>query len=161
MDKLYELKEKLCKELESYADEKISGSTLKEIDTLAHATKNICKIIEAKEEEYSEASYRGSSRRGSYAERGSYEGGSNRGGSSYRGSYEGSMESRWEDPMAEESSYARGRGRGARRDSMGRYSRDDGKHQKVVEELRELQRMSNNELDKEKYDSLIHLVESM
>lgn len=60
-----------------------------------------------------------------------------------------------------ESAVARGRGRGARRDSMGRYSRDDGKHQKVVSELKELQRMANNELDKEKYDSLIHLVESM
>lgn len=165
MHKLYELKEKLCKELESYAEEKISGSTLKEIDTLAHAIKNICKIIEAKEEEeYSEAYARrggsmardgGSSRGGSYAQ----------GGGSFRGSYEGSNESRWGNSMAEESyeggSYARGRGRGARRDSMGRYSRDDNKHKKVVDELRELQRMSNNELDKEKYDSLIHLVESL
>lgn len=165
MQKLYELKEKLCKELESYAEESVSASTLKEIDTLAHAVKNICKIIEAKEMEgYSGAeggSYRGSSYGG-----GSYRGGSYaQGGGSYRGSYEGSMESRWEDPMAQDSyegsSYARGRGRGARRDSMGRYSRDDGKHKKVVDELKELQRMSNNELDKEKYDSLIHLVESM
>lgn len=147
MHKLYELKEALCKELESYAGGNISSNTLKEIDTLAHATKNICKIIEkCEEEEYSEA----------YAMAN---------GGSYRGSYGGSMESRWEDPMAQDSyeggSYARGRGRGARRDSMGRYSRDDGKHQKVVSELKELQRMANNELDKEKYDSLIHLVESM
>lgn len=163
MQKLYELKDKLCKELESYASENISSSTLKDIDMLAHATKNICKIIEkCEEEEYAEAyamanggSSRSSYRGGSYAQ----------GGGSYRGSYEGSMESRWEDPMAQDSyegsSYARGRGRGARRDSMGRYSRDDGKHQKVVSELKELQRMANNELDKEKYDSLIHLVESM
>lgn len=165
MQKLYELKEKLCKELEGYASEPISASTLKDIDMLVHATKNICKIIEkCEEEEYAEAyamanggSYRGSYRGGSYAQ----------GGGSYRGSYdEGSMESRWVDPMEprtyeQQSSYARGRGRGARRDSMGRYSRDDGKHKKVVDELKELQRMSNNELDKEKYDSLIHLVESM
>lgn len=40
-----------------------------------------------------------------------------RGGRSYRGSYDGSYEGE---------SYARGRGRNARRDSMGRYSRDDG-----------------------------------
>ena len=157
MHKLYELKEALCKELESYAGGSISATTLKEIDTLAHATKNICKIIEkCEEEEYAEAY--------AMANGGSYRGSYGRGGS-YRGSYEGSMESRWEDPMAQDSydggSYARGRGRGARRDSMGRYSRDDGKHQKVVSELKELQRMANNELDKEKYDSLIHLVESM
>lgn len=43
---------------------------------------------------------------------GSYDGGPYRGGRSYRGSYDGGM------------SMARGRGRTARRDSMGRYSRD-------------------------------------
>ena len=46
-------------------------------------------------------------------ERGSYERGGR--GGSRRGSYEGSYEG---------SSYARGRGRNARRDSMGRYSRE-------------------------------------
>lgn len=166
MHKLYELKKNLCKALESYADEGVNKSNIDEIDKLAHATKNVCKVIEdAEMEEYSERySMDEYSGRGySMAEGGSYRG--SYGDGSYRGSYEGSMESRWVDPMEprtyEASSYARGRGRGAKRDSMGRYARDDGKHQKVVEELKELQRMSNNELDKEKYDSLIHLVESM
>ena len=52
----------------------------------------------------------------SYDDGMSYERGGNRGGRSYRGgSYDGSYDG---------GSYARGRGRNARRDSMGRYSRD-------------------------------------
>lgn len=71
--------------------------------------KNLGKIIESYEEdEYSGANYDGMSYRDDMSYR-------NRGGS-YRGSYEGS--------------YARGNGRGrgsnARRDSMGRYSRERG-----------------------------------
>lgn len=74
--------------------------TLDVIDKLAHAGKNVCKIIEAcEEEQYSEAMGGGSYRSmphfrmvGSYANDGSY------------------------------GSYARGRGAGARRDSMGRYT---------------------------------------
>lgn len=148
MDKLYQLKEMLCEELESYADRDLSATTMKSIDTLAHAIKNICKVIEAAEEEsYSSASYRGgSSRRGSYAERGSYEGGSSRG--SYAeagGSYEGN------------SSYARGRGRGARRDSMGRYSRDE----EMVAQLRELYNMANDEMQRDSIKKIIKLAESM
>lgn len=65
MKKLYELKENLCDELESYADKGINASNLQTIDTLAHAAKNVCKIIESAEEaEYSE--------RGSYADGWSY-----------------------------------------------------------------------------------------
>ena len=101
MHKLYELKESLCKELENYAGKSISIASLKEIDLFAHAIKNICKIIEAKEmEEYSEGYARaagGSYRGGSY-QGGSYRGGSYAQGGSYRGSYDESMESRWEDP---------------------------------------------------------------
>lgn len=69
MHELYELKEKLLRELGEYGRKELSPSTLTMIDTLAHATKNICKIIESADEEYSEeggSSYdrRGSSRRG-------------------------------------------------------------------------------------------------
>jgi len=95
MHKLYELKEKLCKELESYAGEKISPQNLKEIDTLAHSIKNIDKIIASKdEEEYS-------NRRSMRSERGSYAD-----GNSYRDSYRSAEYSR-------------------KRDAMGRYSKDD------------------------------------
>lgn len=84
MHELYELKEMLCKELEEIGGKgELTAGSLETVDTLAHALKNIDKIIENKEEEeYS--------------------------GRSYDGSYR---------------SYARGR-TNARRDSMGRYSRD-------------------------------------
>jgi hypothetical protein len=67
MHKLYQLKEMLCEELESYGDrDKLSSSSLDTVDKLAHATKNVMKIIEGCEEE-------------KYSERGrSYEGTSNR-----------------------------------------------------------------------------------
>lgn len=155
--KLYELKERLCKELESYAEEKISGSTLKEIDTLAHAIKNICKIIEAKEEEkfYEAYARRGGSNAGGSTARGggSYRGGSyaQAGGGSSRGSYAeagGSYEG---------GSYARGRGRGARRDSMGRYSRDE----EIVAQLRELYDMANDEMQRDSIRNIIQMAESM
>ena len=101
MHKLYELKDTLVKELERYADNPtLDLQTLDIIDKLAHAGKNVCKIIETcEEEQYSEAMGGGSYRSmphfrmaGSYANDGSY------------------------------GSYARGRGAGARRDSMGRYT---------------------------------------
>lgn len=55
MHELRGLKEKLCKELKSYNDKELNTTTLASIDTLAHAIKNIDKIIEAYEME--DASY--------------------------------------------------------------------------------------------------------
>lgn len=124
MHKIYELRDMLCKELEAYGErDDLTTSTLEVIDKLAHAIKNIDKIIEA-EGEMEE----GYSSRNSYDGMGSwaYAGGGGGGGSSRRSSrYSG------------RSSYAR------RRDSMGRYSsrrgysRADGA-QDMVMELREL-----------------------
>lgn len=124
MHELYEIKEKLMKELEEYASQDMSAGSLEVIDKLAHAIKNICKIIEAYEEEegYSEDG-RGGSYRYSYEGDGSgnrrysYEGG--RGGSYARGG-------------------GRGRGRNARRDSMGRYSRAEDDMDSMIMELREM-----------------------
>ena len=85
MTELYELKDMLCKELEEYGGKaEMSAGDLNTIDTLAHALKNIDKIIETKEDDEGYS--------------GRYDGGYNR-------------------------SYARGR-TNARRDSMGRYSRE-------------------------------------
>ena len=55
MHKLYQLKEMLCEELEQFGDrDKLTQSSLETIDKLAHACKNVCKIIESKQsEEYS------------------------------------------------------------------------------------------------------------
>jgi hypothetical protein len=76
MDKLYELKEMLCRELEKYAGKELSANNLEYVDKLAHAIKNIDKILEADEGSYE---YRGSYRRGmsnrNYRD-GSYEDGS-------------------------------------------------------------------------------------
>ena len=105
MHEIYELKEKLMKELEEYGSQEMTAGSLQVIDTLAHSIKNICKIIEAAEmEEDGGSSYYGG---GSYARGGR--------GNSMTG-YENGQ------------SRARGRGRNVRRDSMGRYSRryDDG-----------------------------------
>lgn len=115
MNELYEIKEKLMDELKEYGQQEMTAGSLEVIDKLSHAIKNICKIIEAYEEE---EGYSGEGRGGSYREGG--QGGGQGGGSgrSYRGG-----------------SYARGnrgggggggRGRNARRDSMGRYSREGG-----------------------------------
>lgn len=69
MQKLIELKKTLCAELEEYAKRgnNLDLQSLDTIDKLAHAIKNICKVIEADERE-SEYSNR-------YSMRNSYEGG--------------------------------------------------------------------------------------
>ncbi|MBO7625739.1 MAG: hypothetical protein J6S82_10635 [Bacteroidales bacterium] len=115
MHELYELKEKLMNELNQYSSEELSAGSLEVIDKLTHAIKNICKIIEAAEDE-EEYSMRGGQGGGNYSReyRYSREG---RGGSRY--AYEGGQGS-----GNRGGSYARGRN--ARRDSMGRYSRESG-----------------------------------
>lgn len=142
MHELYELKEKLCKELEEYGGkEDMTAGSLEVIDKLAHAIKNIDKIIEMYDEgEYSNAggSYRGGSYDdgmmggntggGSYARGGR---GGNHGGT-YRGRYEGS--------------YARGRGRNAKRDSMGRYSSEGYSRAYGMDEMVDSIRSMMNEL---------------
>lgn len=98
MHDIMNLKEMLIDELSEYGRKgELNAKTLETIDTLAHATKNLCKIIEDAEM-MDESSMGGSS----------YE----RGGNNYYGG----------------GSYARGRGRNAKRDSMGRYSRDGGNY---------------------------------
>lgn len=109
MHKLEELKERLCKELEEYADKnKFDMGTLEVVDTLSHAVKNLGRILEDKAGEYS----------------GDWPGdmGGNRGGMSRGGRMGGG-------------SFARGRGRNARRDNMGRYSRAEDE---TIEGLREI-----------------------
>lgn len=116
MHKLYELKDRLIAELEEMRDKSLSDSSLKSIDTLAHAAKNIAKVIECCEDEEYSMGMGGYSRRGgysmdeSYADDGSY-------------GYDGRDSYIRPDGSYANHSYARGRGRGAKRDSMGRYSR--------------------------------------
>ena len=76
MHELHELKAKLMRELKEYGKtDDMSAGSLEVIDKLTHTIKNLCKIIDSTEGEYSEdGSYRGSYYRGSY--RGSYDDGS-------------------------------------------------------------------------------------
>lgn len=76
MHELYELKEKLCDELKEYGGQEMSIGTLDVVDKLTHTIKNLEKIIENYDDEYS----------GDMYEDGSYRGGmrSYRGGRSYR-----------------------------------------------------------------------------
>lgn len=55
-------------------------------------------------------------------------------------------------------SYARGRGRNARRDGMGRYSRDDGK-QEYIENLREMMQDAPDENTRQSIQRMIHQME--
>ena len=63
-------------------------------------------------------------------------------------------------------SYARGRGSYARRDSMGRYSRNrgysrDGENDEIVEQLREIMQDAKDERTRQEFQKFINKVESM
>ena len=108
MHYMEDLKDLLCAELEDYAEKgkksgKMSMGDLDSIHKLTDTVKNILKIDLLESEE-------------GYSEDGHYMGG----GRIYGTSYDDGMR------RGVGYSYARGRGRYAKRDSMGRYSRDDG-----------------------------------
>jgi len=69
MHKLYELKETLCKELEEYAKRgsNLDLQSLNTIDTLAHAIKNLDKIIGANDYSSMNSYGNGWSTRGRYS----------------------------------------------------------------------------------------------
>lgn len=126
MNELYDLKEMLMKELEEYGKKgDLSAGSLDIVDKLAHATKNLCKIIEEMDGEYSNYG-------GSYYDRQSD-------GMSYRRG----------------SSYARGRGRNARRDSMGRYSSEGySRTGELADQVRELMREAPDESTRQEMERL-------
>ena len=108
MHYMHDLKDLLCAELEDYAENgkksgKMSMGDLESIHKLTDTVKNILKINMLEEDD-------------GYSEDGHYMGE----GRIYGTSYERGYSERGG------SSYARGRGRYAKRDSMGRYSRDGG-----------------------------------
>lgn len=136
MHALYDLKDMLCKELEEYGKKgELSPGTLEIVDKLAHATKNLDKIIETyEEEEYSNAgdSYQGGSYQG---------GGSYRGGRSYR-----------------RGSYARGRNR----DGMSRYSNEGySRNGDFTERLRMMMNEAPDDRTRQEIQSLVSRMEMM
>lgn len=131
MHELYELKEKLCRELKKYNNEEVTTNSLDVIDKLSHAIKNMDKIIDKYEED------EGASYGYNYN---SY----NRGGRSYNNG-----------------SYSRGRGRNAKRDAMGRYSSEGySRHGDVTEQLREMMMDAPNEEIRRDYERVISRIES-
>ena len=136
MHAIYELKEMLCNELEEVGKKgELTAGSLDTVDKLAHAIKNINKIIESYEEE------------GYSGRDGSYERGGNRGGS-----YEGG-------------SFARGNGRGrgsnARRDSMGRYSGERGYSRDAEDMIARLEDMLQEAPNDRVRQDMRNLVNSM
>lgn len=108
MHYMHDLKDLLCAELEDYAEKgkksgKMSMGDLESIHKLTDTVKNILKIDALSDDL-------------GYSEDGAYMGE----GRIYGTSYDDDMR------RGVGYSYARGRGRYAKRDSMGRYSRDDG-----------------------------------
>lgn len=144
MHELYELKDKLCKELKKYSDKELTKDSLELVDKLSHATKNLDKIIEKYEEEEEGGSYGYNSYENSY-----------RGGRGNRSNYNNG------------GSYARGRGRNARRDSMGRYSSANSyesgysRNADIATELRELMMDAPDEQTRMEYQKVINKLESM
>ena len=144
MHGIYDLKEMLCKELEEYGKKgELSAGTLEIVDKLAHAVKNIDKIIETyEEEEYSNYNGGGgsyNSYEGSYRNRGSYNNGGSRRGS-----------------------YARGRGSNAERDRMGRYSSEGySRGGDMVERLRMMMNEAPDDRTRQEIQNLVSRMEMM
>lgn len=138
MHELYELKDRLCEELEEYKDKNLDKTNLDVIDKLSHTIKNLGKIIEQKEEEDGYSNMNGGYYDGHSYARNSYEGG--------RGH-----------------SYARGRGRYAKRDSMGRYSSERGYSydDEMMSELHKLMKEAPDERTRQEFKRFIDKIETM
>lgn len=129
MNDLHELCESISREIAD-ANEKIrkaggklSAGDVDYIDKLTHTLKSLkttVAMMEAEEDGYSQNNYDGG-----------YNGGNYNGGNSY--GYRGG------------NSYARGRGRNANRDSMGRYSSGYSRNGDFVEQLHELMQDAPND----------------
>ena len=145
MHNLYKLKENIVKELEELGGQSLTKSSLEDIDKLAHAGKNVAKIIECcEEEEYSNAMGGSYGMGRSYADMSYADDG--------RGDFvrpDGSY--RYATP---EASYARGRRGNVRRDAMGRYSRSGD----ISEDLEKLMNKTDDERVK---DEIRRLMERM
>lgn len=128
-NELYDLKMKLVKELAEYGKTDLkTTSNLNIVDTLAHAAKNVCKIMESMDEE----EYGYSNRMMPPIYRNSYE------GRDWDRSYEN-----------------RGRGSNARRDSIGRYSSDDG----MLDELYATMNAAKDETTRNNIQRMINKME--
>ncbi len=135
---MHKLMEYVCDqldELERKAEKegKLSMSEIEYLDKLAHIKKSLLSADEMWDQsEYSEENRRGG------------------GGNSYRGSYA-------RRSYMDGGSYARGRGRNARRDAMGRYSGAD----EMVDELRDLMQSAPDTQTKQDIQRIVSRLEQM
>lgn len=140
MNEIYELKETLCKELEEYGRKKdMKAGDLEVVDKLAHAIKNLDKIIENYDGDYSGARGRNARRdsRGRYSSE-NYSmarGGSNRGG--------------YSNEYSNERGYSN------------RYSNRYSGHGDMVMELRELMEDAPDERTRMEFEKFIRKMETM
>ena len=137
MHKLYDLKEKLMDELEAYSQNgKFSKDDVEAIKYISSAIDHICNICEDMEG----GDYSGDMMPGDMSMAGGSYARGNRGGRSYRGSY------------------ARGRGRNARRDSMGRYSSEgySRAEDNFRADLQELMQDAPNDHIRQKIQSIVN-----
>lgn len=141
MHDIYQLKEMLMDELKEFGKKgELTAGSLETVDKLSHSIKNLCKIIEDMEMD------------GEYSTTGNGDGNRSymRDGSSYARGYRGG-------------SYARGRGRSARRDSMGRYSNEGYSRaaEDMVEQLRDMAEEAPDEQTRMEIQKLMKKLEQM
>lgn len=134
MKALYDLKELLCKQLEDYGKRgEISAAVLERVDMLAHAVKNLDKVIEAYE-----------------AEEDGYSGADYQDGDVSRRNYDG-----------DNRAYRGDRSMARRRDSMGRYSRGYSRHNGMAERLRDLMEDAPDDRTRQEIQRLVSKMEQM
>lgn len=134
MKELHELKDMLCDELKEYGKKDLTAGSLDVIDKLSHALKSIETIIAMEE---AEGEYSGTYNMPRY----------------YRDSYDHNG-----------TSYARNGRSYRRRDSMGRYSREDGYSgamDDMADQLREIMKDAPDESLKKDIRRILEKVESM
>ena len=136
MHDIYQLKEMLMDELKEFGKKgELTAGSLETVDKLSHSIKNLCKIIEDMEMD------------GEYSTTGDISG--NYRYSDTRG-YRGG-------------SYARGRGRNARRDSMGRYSSEGYSRaaEDMIAQLRDMVEEAPDEQTRMEIQKLMKKLEQM
>lgn len=144
MRKYEDLKEKLCEELEEFANKPdMKAGDLETIHKLTDTIKNIDKITMLEDNEYSEA--------GDWEARGGYDSGNSyarRGEHYVRGHY--SRDGRGDYSMR----------RGQRRGADGRYSRDSAK-ESLIEKMEEMIDEAGTERERETIKHCIRKLENM
>ena len=129
-----------------YKSKELSKETLTIVKELSSSVDKLNRIIEKCEEDEDDRSYMSYNSYGDMYE-GSYRGNGNR---SNRGGYNNG------------NSYARGRGRNARRDNMGRYSNEGySRNNDNVAQLREMMMEEPNDEIKREYERVISRLEQM